>query len=88
MKLTNEDKNLLRRWGFEDQDFPQIEEALKAKNTKYEMGGDPIGRDAALNALGRRAFLSGISRSAFHYTAAREATDGRIVLFVSIHLFS
>lgn len=87
MKLTSNDKGMLRKWGFSDQDFAQIEEALQKSKTKYKLGSDPISREEAIVLLGRDVFLSGISRSAFHFTAARETADGKVVYFDSSRLF-
>ena len=87
MKLTSNDKGMLRKWGFSDQDFAQIEEALQKSKTKYKLGSDPISREEAIVILGREAFLSGISRSAYHFTAARQTPDGKIVYFDSSNLF-
>lgn len=87
MKLEPKDKTLLLRWGHQAADFPQIEAALLAKNTKYTLDGHTISQAAAIALLGREQFLSGISRSAFHTTAARETEAGKIVLFDSSHLF-
>ena len=42
MKLTSEDKDLLRQWGFDDKDFPQIELATQARYTKYQLGNKSI----------------------------------------------
>lgn len=87
MKLTKEDKRLLQSWGVEERNFAQIEEALNATKTKYELNGKPISRERAIELLGRKDYLSGIVRSAFHYTAARETQTGETVLFDSYNLF-
>lgn len=87
MKLSMADKTLLRCWGHQASDFPQIEAALRAQNTQYTLDGRTISREAAITVLGRRQFLSGIARSAFHMTAARKTEDGRTVLFDSSRLF-
>lgn len=87
MKLTSEDKTLLLRWGYQAADFPQIEAALQARNTKYTLDEQTISQAAAIAVLGRKQFLTGISRSAFHATAARETEDGKIVLFDSSRMF-
>ncbi len=87
MKLTKEDKDLLLSWGHTEQDLPQIKEATCSTKTKYELEGEPIDRDEAIRLLGRTAYLSGISRSAFHWSAARETDDGRVVYFDSSRLF-
>lgn len=85
MKLTREDKKQLIEWGHLEDDFPQIEQAMN--NTFYMLGGKIISRKKAIELLGRTKYLSGISRSAFHFTAARETGDGQIVLFDSSKLF-
>ena len=90
MKLTSEDKDLLRQWGFDDKDFPQIELATQTRYTKYQIGNKSISRGRALDLLGRRKYLSGIARSAFHYTAARtvgENEESGVVFFDSSRLF-
>lgn len=90
MKLTVSDKELLTAWGHPEKDFPQIEEALQKSKTKYKLGAKPISRDKAIALLGRKVYLSGISRSAFHFTAAREvpnSTSGEVVYFDSSRLF-
>lgn len=86
MKLTNADKKLLISWGHPERDLLQLEMALHERHTKYTLDGQPIPRATAIAALGREKFLSGISRSAFHGTAARETADGKIVLFDSSRL--
>lgn len=80
MKLTKKDKEYLLSVGVAEDDFPQMEEAMSC--TKYELNGKKIQRKTAIEYLGRETYLSGISRSAFHYTAYR---DG--VLFDSSDLF-
>ncbi len=87
MKLSSEDKTLLLRWGYQTADFPQIEAAMQSRNTKYTLEGQTISQATAITVLGRKQFLTGISRSAFHATAARETEDGKTVLFDSSRLF-
>ena len=87
MNLTTQDKEWLRGWGHDDGDFPQIEEALDKRKTTYELDRQTITREQAISLLGREAYISGISRSAFHYTAARRLDDGRSILFDSSNLF-
>lgn len=87
MKLTRTDKELLLSWGHPESDLPQIEEAFKKSKTKYELGDKPISREEAISLLGHEQYLSGIARSAFHMTAARETFDGKTVLFDSSNLF-
>jgi len=87
MKLTKKDKDLLFSWGYTERDFPQIEEATHSAKTRYELDGKPIGRDEAIRLLGRMAYLAGLSRSSFHWSASQMTDDGREVLFDSRRLF-
>lgn len=91
MKLTPDDKRLLRSWGYLEQDMEQISEAIrKTTYTAYiadSTRGKGISADAAVSILGRETFLSGIGRSAFHFTALRENDEHTRVLFNSHKLF-
>lgn len=87
MKLTKENKELLKSWGHPETDFEQIEEATK--KTIYKINyEEKISRDKAIELLGRRTYLSGISRSAFHFTACRQVEGTNdVVSFDSSKLF-
>ena len=85
MKLTQEEKELLIEWGFNEADFEQIERATR--KTVYEMDGKKISGSEALEILGRETYLSGIARSAFHFTSCRENEKGQMVHFNSSKLF-
>lgn len=87
MKLTDEDKTLLIKWGHSERDIAQIEEATAV--TAYRINyGKRISRDKAIELLGRERYLSGISRSAFHFSASRDIGDsGDVVHFDSSRLF-
>ena len=87
MKLSSVDKTLLLRWGYQTADFPQIEVAMQSRNTKYTLEGQTISQATAITVLGRKQFLTGISRSAFHATAAKETEAEKTVLFDSSRLF-
>lgn len=94
MKLTNEDRSLLLEWGHLHEDFDQIERAFGKTKTTYEqfVEGDKnsekkITREEALELLGREVYLSGISRSAFHWSAVRTNEQGQSVYFDSSKLF-
>ena len=82
MKLTEEDKKQLRESGYTKRDFAQIERAMQKSKTKYEaenlLTGEVkrISREEAIQILGREEWLSGISRSAFHWTATRDNMRG------------
>ena len=87
MKLTDADKKLFISWGHPERDLPQLKMALQSQYTRYKLDDQPIPRETAIEVLGRENYLSGISRSAFHGTAARETKDGKIVFFDSLRLF-
>lgn len=87
MKLTNEDKAYLKELGYPEADFAQIEEAIG--KTVYTLNfKKQITLEKALELLGRQTFLSGISRSAFHYSAVRHIGDSDVTVdFDSSKLF-
>lgn len=87
MKLNKTDKETLLGWGYSERDFPQIEKAFKKSKTKYELDWMPISREVAISLLGIERYLSAIARSAFHYTAARNTPDGKVIYFDSSKLF-
>ena len=86
--LTKNDIGRLKKWGYLDRDMPQIERAASVKITTYELGSERISRAKALEILGRETWLSGLARSAFHWSAARNAADGKTVFFDSTRLFA
>lgn len=71
-------------------DIPQIKAALRktqfTKHTPHD-NGIRISADSARKILGDRPFLSGISRSAFHWSAVRQKDDGTIIYFDSTPYF-
>ena len=70
MKLTEEDKQILREWGNSSRDIEQIEFA--ANHTTYKTDdGKRISREKAIDLLSRKVWLSGLSRSAFHFNCER-----------------
>ncbi len=75
MRLADSDKECLKAWGYPEQDMKQIEEGR-------------ISAEKASKLLGREAYLSGLSRSAFHWSASRDIGDsGNTVSFDSSSLF-
>lgn len=91
--LTEEDKKELLSYGFyTEKDLPQIEEAA---NRSTYIVRDKDGNDLrivnvweTIEALGRKTFLSGIGRSAFHFTSSREnPATGVEIYFDSSVLF-
>lgn len=92
MKLTNKDKEYLKKLGYTSIDFAQIEQATGKTNYTLcdENSGKEttINREKAIEVLGREKYLSGISRSAFHWSAVRETeTENIYVYFDSSKLF-
>lgn len=85
MKLNKEDKELLTKCGHSEAEINQVEEAIN--KTTYTMGKKRISATTALTVLGRENFLSGISRSAFHYSFCRTNENGEEVSFDSSKLF-
>lgn len=87
MKLTDEEKAYLTSIGYDDSDIKQIAKATSKRYTKYMHKGVYISREDAIRLLGRKTYLSGIARSAFHNSASRNAMDGSSVYFDSFELF-
>lgn len=92
MKLTNQDKEYLKKLGHTSEDFAQIEKATG--KTTYTLCDEFTGKETLINTekalelLGRETYLSGISRSAFHWSALRETkTYGISIYFDSSRLF-
>jgi len=81
MKLQKKDVELLKSRGYSESDIPQIQEAIERSTYNLHLADAPyteIRKLTALGAyrkLGREKFLSGISRSAFHWSASRETKD-------------
>ena len=88
MTLTDKDKTALREMGFPPEDFRQIQEVASGKFTSYTLyeseedeKGKRISRDEAIRLLGRRTWLSGLGRSAFHYTAVRKIEGSEALIY-------
>ena len=94
MKFTEEHKQILRNFGHPEEDMWQLEEATKNGNTTYTLcSADNSVKEKRISAkkcielLGLKGFLSGISRSAFHWSASREVDDVLSIYFDSSKLF-
>ena len=103
LKLSDSDIKYLKEIGHTDEDIPQIEEALNdtvytvADVEKAEDGttiipdeedDKVITAQEAREILGDETFLSGLSRSAFHWTSGRyNADETKYVGFDSSKLF-
>ena len=91
-KLSEEDKKILREWGYMEEDMEQIERGIS--KTQYFLENQTTGKsekitpEQARNILGTEQFLSGLSRSCFHYNSGRESEDGQYISFDSSRLFT
>lgn len=83
MALTKEDKDTLLKWGYPDTDFPQIERAIKVATYTVWDENKPVKKQLtkqqAIRVLGRREWLSGIGRAAFHWNSCRQAKQGTLI---------
>lgn len=92
--LDEADKAWLLQCGYLEDDIPQIEEAIKVSSYTLCEKKAPYREIKALTAhearelLRKEDFLSGIGRSAFHFSATRDCLRGQyIVMFDSSALF-
>lgn len=89
--LSQQHKETILNFGYPKEDLKQIEKALS--KTDFELFGDnlpeeKISKEKALEIIGEEEFLSGICRSAFHWSAVRENKgNGLKVYFNSSRLF-
>lgn len=90
MKLTKADREYIRR-NFHENDaaIAQIERAIgKTIFTADDGNGERrISCAAAMDILGREAFLSGMDRAAFHWSAVRTNSDESIVVYFDASKF-
>lgn len=90
MKLNKENKQILLDMGYMQEDIPQIERAIGKTAyfvSDYKEVRQKISKDKAIELLGISDFLSGIGRSAFHWSACREYKENCFVYFNSSRLF-
>lgn len=86
MKLLKKEKEYLQKAGYRESDFRQIQEAVG--RTVYTVNGkEEISAKRAKELLGRQTFLSGLTRSAFHWSAVRKTASGETIHFDSSKLF-
>lgn len=104
MVLQKQDIDILKKWGYPDRDIPQIQEGIKVSTYELCKRLNPDTEDfdedrsklvrnltakEAYRKLGRKEFLSGIGRSAFHVSAVRDCTnENYFVMFDSGALFN
>lgn len=85
MKLTDMDKKIFNTLGHPEKDMEQIEKAIT--KTIYMLNDkEKISYREAIKVLGREKFLSGIGRSAFHWSAL-QTNGNHVVSFDSSKLF-
>lgn len=90
-KLSKEHQEIILNFGYLKKDLKQIEQALSKTDfellTPEKNQDEKISIDKAVEFLGEETFLSGMCRSAFHYSAVRENKKGQSVYFNSSRLF-
>ena len=93
MKMTKSDKEYLLSIGVPEEDWEQMEAA--SKKTKFYLFSDDdrtandirLSQKEVINKVGRNGFWSGISRSAFHWSAVRECPDGKNIIYFDSSTF-
>ena len=83
--LSEQDVEILKMFNYSNSDIIQIDKAVT--KTRYTLDNKRISHKEARVILGDVKFLSGIARSAFHFTAVRETNDKKLILFDSSRLF-
>lgn len=73
--LTTEDKRILHAFGYRDNDFDQIEEAINRSTFTLD-DSKVINAYDTIALLGKSHFLAGVARSAFHQSSGRVTEDG------------
>lgn len=93
-KLEKRQKEKLLEWGYKEEDIVQIEEALTKTtftmhfNKLDGMKDKKITQYEAMWHLTPEDFLSGLGRSAFHFTSSRTSKEGDFTIhFDSSKLF-
>ena len=88
MRLTSNDKEILRNMGYVDWDLQQIEEASKV--TSYTLCAPEervISEMEALEFMGRKTFLSGLARSTFSGSAYRKCLERKWIVRINSDCF-
>ena len=88
MRLTSEEKEILRSMGYLDWDIQQIEAASNYTSYKVSETDKTISEEEALELLERKAFLSGMARSTFSATSYRNTlNETSTIMIKSIDFF-
>lgn len=81
MKTTKEMEDILLSFGHPKEDLWQLKKAIREADltlVEKKTGKETrINNEKAVEILGLKTFLSGISRSAFHATASRDSENGK-----------
>ena len=89
MKTTKEMEEILLSFGHPKEDLWQLKKAIREADltlTDKKYGKETkINNEKAVEILGMKTFLSGISRSAFHATASRDSNDGKYNVSFDLH---
>jgi hypothetical protein len=90
--LSKEHQEIILNFGYPKRDLKQIENALSKTDfelyhTEDDAKDEKLTIDQAVEILGEELFLSGICRSAFHWSATRQNAKGQNVYFNSSRLF-
>lgn len=86
MKLTKLDIEILRSMNYNNKDIQQIIEVAKGNNTTYEYNNQKIPAQKAIDLVGRKTYLSALTRSAFHWSATA-TNENKTVYFDSSNFF-
>jgi hypothetical protein len=74
-RLTKADAKYLMDMGYSRDDLRQIQKAANSFKTKFDVNGEKVSRDIAMEKLGREKFLDGLARSAFHWSSSQKNND-------------
>ena len=74
--LSKTDVAQLEQWGYKDNDIVQIDDVIDY--TVFETSREKkVSALIARRMLGTYAFLSGLSRAAFHWSSLRDCANGK-----------
>ena len=85
MTLTNEDRAFLISLGYEECDLPQIEDALHASRTTYNLDGEPLTRAQALQLLAERATWPVFPEAPFTSPRSKALKTGKLWVLIPIN---
>ncbi len=89
MRWRKEDLEKLKRDGFDEKDIKQIRYSGKflKLTTKLDNGKEVrLTQNKAIEILGKDTFISGMERSAFHFTSSR-SNNGVTIFFDCSNMF-